>query len=39
MCVLDINDEIIAEAKGKSKKKAEQLASKYALVKLGIINQ
>ena len=39
MCVLDINDEIIAEAKGKSKKKAEQLASKYALIKLGIIEQ
>ena len=39
MCVLDINDEIISEAKGKSKKKAEQLASKYALIKLGIITE
>ena len=38
MSVLDNNDEIIAEAKGKSKKKAEQLASKFALKKLGLIN-
>ena len=39
MAVLDDNDDIVAEASGKSKKKAEQLASKKALIYYGIIDK
>lgn len=37
MVVVDHTGEVIGEAKGKSKKKAEQLASKTALIKLELI--
>lgn len=39
MAVLDDNDDIVAEASGKSKKKAEQLASKKALIYYGVIDK
>ena len=38
MAVLDEEGDILAEAEGKSKKKAEQLASKKALIKYGVID-
>jgi ribonuclease-3 len=39
MCVLDIEGEILTEGTGKSKKKAEQMASKNALIKFGVISE
>ena len=39
MAVVDANGDNVAEAEGKSKKKAEQLASKRALIKYGVIDE
>lgn len=39
MCVMDTNGEVISEGKGKSKKKAEQLASMEALIKFKVIDR
>ena len=39
MCVLDTEGDIICEGKGKSKKKAEQVASKKCLIHFGIIEE
>ena len=39
MCVLDTEGEILTEGTGKSKKKAEQMASKNALIKFGVIDE
>lgn len=39
MAVLDDTGDIVAEASGRSKKKAEQLASKKALIKYGVIDK
>ena len=39
MAVLDKSGDIIAESQGRSKKKAEQLASKMALIKFGVISE
>ena len=37
MCVMDVDGDIISEGTGRSKKKAEQLASREALIKFGVI--
>ena len=39
MAVLDTDGDILCESQGRSKKKAEQLASKMALIKFGVISQ
>ena len=39
MCVLDMQGDIICEGKGKTKKKAEQIASQKCLVQFGIIDK
>ena len=39
MCVMKNDNSVIAYGKEKSKKKAEQLASKNALINLGVIEE